>query len=89
MIKRLFWFALGVVAGIAGVRYLKDKARRAADEFSIESVLEDLVDGATAAAKQVVDIARNLIAKDDTHRPSHDADVFVSGSAMNERSADL
>jgi hypothetical protein len=52
-------------------------------------VLEDLVDGATAAAKQVVEVARNLIAKDDTHRPSHDADVFVSGSATNERSVDL
>lgn len=89
MIKRLFWFAIGVVAGVAGVRYLKDKARRAADEFSVESVLEDLVEGATTAAKQVVEIVRNLVAKDDTRRPSHDADVFVSGSASNERSVDL
>lgn len=89
MIKRLFWFVLGVVAGVAGVRYLKDKARRAADEFSLESVIEDLVDGATAAARQVSEIARNLVVKDDSRRPSRDADVFVSGSTTNEGPTDL
>ena len=34
MFKRLFWFTMGVVAGIFGLRYAKDKAKNAADEFS-------------------------------------------------------
>jgi hypothetical protein len=89
MIKRLFWFALGVVAGIAGLRYVKDKARRTAEGFSLETLIDDVVDAGVAAAKQAVEIVQNLIARDDSRRDSHDADVFVSGAASDDGSTDL
>lgn len=89
MIKRMLWFVLGIVAGIAGWRYVKDKARDAKDGFSVEVLIEDLLAWARDGSKQVEEIVRNLLAKDDVHRSSRDADVFVSGSATNDRPQDL
>jgi hypothetical protein len=89
MMKRMFWFVLGMVAGVVGVRYAKDKARQAKDDFSIESVVSDLSEQLYAAVKQAVEILRNLLEKDDAHRSSRDADVFMSGSTPNDRPSDL
>ena len=89
MIKRMLWFVLGIVAGIAGWRYVKSKARDAKDGFSVEELIEDLLTWARDGAKQIEDIVRNLLAKDDVQRSSRDADVFVSGTATNDRPQDL
>lgn len=87
--KRLFWFALGVVAGIVGLRYVKDKAREATSGLSVETVLSDLASWSSNAVKQVEEILRNVVARDGVQRSANEADVFVSGSAANDRPGDL
>lgn len=89
MIKRLFWFALGVVAGIVGLRYAKEKAREATSGFRVETVLNDLATWSSNALKQVEEIVRNVVARDGAERSANEADVFVSGSATNDRPQDL
>ena len=89
MIKRLFWFALGVVAGIVGLRYAKDKAREATSGLSVETVLSDLLAWSSNAVKQVEEIMRNVVARDGVQRSANEADVFVSGSATDDRPRDL
>ena len=65
MFKRLFWFTLGVVAGIFGVRYAKDKARNAADEFSVGDLVTDVVGLVVKFVTYVVDVVREALAKND------------------------
>jgi hypothetical protein len=89
MLKRLFWFTLGVIAGVAGIRYAKDKARGVADGLSIDSLAKDMMEWATKAVNQVEEIVRNLVTADDAKRSERDADVFVSGSSTNDRPGDL
>lgn len=89
MIKRLFWFVLGVVAGVVGVRYVKGKTRDAIADLSIESVAADLVAWSSKALKQIEEIIGNLIRSESGQRSSQDADVFVSGTTPNERPDDL
>lgn len=89
MIKRLFWFALGVVAGIVGLRYAKDKARAATSGITVETVLGDLATWSSKVVKQVEEIVRNMVSGDGAQRSASDADVFVSGSSVNDRPRDL
>ncbi len=65
MFKRLFWFTLGVVAGIFGVRYAKDKARNAADEFSVGDLVTDVFGLVVKFVTYVVDVVREALAKND------------------------
>ena len=64
MMKRLFWFSMGVLAGIFGWRYTKEKARDAASRITLAQVASDLYDGAVKLANQGVGIVRNLRVKD-------------------------
>ena len=64
MMKRLFWFSMGVLAGIFGWRYTKEKARDAASRVTPAQVASDLYDGAVKLANQGVGIVRNLRVKD-------------------------
>ena len=64
MMKRLFWFSMGVLAGIFGWRYTKEKARDAASRITPAQVASDLYDGAVKLANQGVGIVRNLRVKD-------------------------
>ena len=68
MFKRLFWFTLGVVAGIFGVRYAKDKARNAADEFSVGDLVTDVFGLVVKFVTYVVDVVREALAKNDAAR---------------------
>ena len=65
MFKRLFWFTLGVVAGIFGLRYAKDKARNAADEFSVGDFVTDVFGLVVKFVTYVVDVVREALAKND------------------------
>ena len=64
MMKRLFWFSMGVLAGIFSWRYTKEKARDAASRITPAQVASDLYDGAVKLANQGVGIVRNLRVKD-------------------------
>jgi hypothetical protein len=64
MMKRLFWFSMGVLAGVFGWRYVKEKARDAASQITPAQVASDLYDGAVKLATQGAEIVRNLRAKD-------------------------
>jgi hypothetical protein len=64
MMKRLFWFSMGVLACVFGWRYVKEKARDAASQITPAQVASDLYDGAVKLATQGAEIVRNLRAKD-------------------------
>lgn len=65
MFKRLFWFTLGVVAGIFGLRYAKDKARSAADDFSVGDLISDIFGLVVKFVTYVVEVIREALAKND------------------------
>lgn len=55
---------MGVLAGIFGWRYTKEKARDAASRITPAQVASDLYDGAVKLANQGAGIVRNLRVKD-------------------------
>ena len=65
MFKRLFWFVLGVLAGIFGLRYAKNKAKDAADEFSATDLAADIFGLIVKLVNYVVDLVREVLAKGD------------------------
>ena len=60
MTKRLFWFVMGALAGIFGLRYVKEKAKQATSQLTPTQVASDLYDGVVKIAKQGIEIVRNL-----------------------------
>ena len=77
MMKRLFWFVLGVVAGIFGLRYVKEKARDAADQLTPAQFASDILDGAVKLVNQGIEIVRNLRA-DDVEVSKSESDVLLN-----------
>ncbi len=65
MMKRLFWFVMGVLAGIFGLRYAKNKAKDAADEFNVVDLATDIFGLLVKLVNYVVDLVREVLAKDD------------------------
>jgi len=63
--KRLFWFVMGVLAGIFGLRYAKNKAKDAADEFNVVDLATDIFGLLVKLVNYVVDLVREVLAKDD------------------------
>ena len=60
MTKRLFWFVMGALAGIFGLRYMKEKAKQATSQLTPAQLANDLYDGVVKVAKQGIEILRNL-----------------------------
>jgi len=77
MMKRLFWFVLGAAAGIFGLRYVKEKARDAADQLTPTQIASDIFDGAVKLVNQGIEIVRNL-RSDDADTPTSESDVLFS-----------
>jgi hypothetical protein len=77
MMKRLFWFVLGVVAGIFGLRYAKNKARDAAEQLTVAQVASDIFDGAVKLVNQGIEIVRNLRDETQSEPSTTDSDVLV------------
>lgn len=65
MIKRLFWFVMGVLAGIFGLRYAKNKAKSAADEFSVADLATDIFGLLVKFVNYVIDLVREVLARND------------------------
>lgn len=77
MLKRLFWFVLGAAAGIFGLRYVKEKARDAADRFTPTQIASDIFDGAVKLVNQGIEIVRNLRA-DTVETSTSESDVIFN-----------
>ena len=65
MMKRLFWFVMGVLAGIFGLRYAKNKAKDATDEFSVADLATDIFGLLVKLVNYVVDLVREVLTKND------------------------
>jgi hypothetical protein len=54
MMKRLFWFCLGVVSGAAGLMWLRRKAIAAAEKITPSAILSVLIDSAKSFVTRLV-----------------------------------
>jgi hypothetical protein len=78
MMKRLFWFVLGAIAGIFGLRYAKNKARDAAEQMTPAQIASDIFDGAVKLVNQGIEIVRNLRSEGDFETSSSERDVLFN-----------
>ena len=78
MRRRLFWFVLGVFGGVYGTRYVKNKAKSAANQLSPSQVASDIFDGAVRLFNQASEIVQNLRTKDTTVHQSNEGQVYIS-----------
>ena len=78
MSRRLFWFVLGVFGGVYGTRYVKNKAKSAANQLSPSQVASDICDGAVWLFNQASEIVQNLRTKDTTVHQSNEGQVYIS-----------
>lgn len=78
MRRRLFWFVLGVFGGVYGTRYVKNKAKSAANQLSPSQVASDIYDGAVRLFNQASEIVRNLRTNDTTVHQSNEGQVYIS-----------
>ncbi len=62
MMRRFFWFMLGVVAGITGMKWMRRKAGEIAEHLTPAAVFETLVD----LVKLIVRKVFELVEKPDT-----------------------
>lgn len=78
MRRRLFWFVLGVFGGVYGTRYVKSKAKSAANQLSPSQVASDIYDGAVWLFNQASEIVQNLRTNDTTVQQSNEGQVYIS-----------
>jgi len=78
MMKRIFWFGVGVVAGVFGSRYVKSKAKSAVSQLSPSQVASDLYDGALWLVNQGVEFVNNLRSDDNEAEQSNEGQVYVN-----------
>ena len=78
MRRRLFWFVLGIFGGVYSTRYVKNKAKSAANQLSPSQVASDICDGAVWLFNQASEIVQNLRTKDTTVHQSNEGQVYIS-----------
>jgi hypothetical protein len=61
MFRRMFWFGLGVVAGIYGTAWVKKKATEMGERLTLATVIEAVTD----VSKFLVDKLLDLLKKDE------------------------
>jgi hypothetical protein len=54
MMKRLFWFSLGVVAGATGLLWARRKAIAAAEKITPSAILSVLIDSAKTLVARLI-----------------------------------
>jgi hypothetical protein len=54
MMKRLFWFCLGVVAGATGLMWARRKAIAAAEKITPSAILSVLIDSAKTLVTRLI-----------------------------------
>ena len=78
MMKRMFWFGVGFVAGVFGSRNVKSKATSAASQLSPAQVASDLYDGALWLVNQGVEFVNNLRSDDNKAEQSNEGQVYIN-----------
>jgi hypothetical protein len=61
MFRRMFWFGLGVVAGIYGTAWVKKKATEMGERLTLATVIEAVTD----VSKFLIDKLLDLLKKDE------------------------
>ena len=56
MMRRLFWFLLGVVAGITGMKWMRRKAGEIAEKLTPAAVFETLVDLVKLVVRKIFEL---------------------------------
>ena len=54
--RRLFWFMLGVVAGITGMKWMRRKAGELAEKLTPTAVFETLVDLVKLVVRKIFEL---------------------------------
>ena len=67
MIRRIFWFVVGAVAGITGMSWLKKTMSSLADRMTPANIAEAAVHSLTAVLNKAIELIRLGI---DTYRAS-------------------
>lgn len=56
MMRRLFWFMLGVIAGITGMKWMRRKAGEIAEKLTPTAVFETLVDLVKLVVRKIFEL---------------------------------
>ena len=57
--RRFFWFMLGVVAGITGMKWMRRKAGEIAEKLTPTAVFETLVDLVKLVVRKIFELVEN------------------------------
>jgi hypothetical protein len=74
MMRRLFWFLLGAIAGVVGVSWTKRKVVDFSEQVTLASVVSALVRGAQTVVAGLVGFAQGFFASEES--TDFDADTY-------------
>jgi len=74
MMRRLFWFLLGAIAGVVGVSWAKRKVVDFAEQVTRASVVSALVRGAQTAVASLIGYAQGFFSTKES--TDFDADTY-------------
>ena len=74
MMRRLFWFLLGAIAGVVGVSWAKRKVVDFSEQVTLASVVSALVRGAQTAVASLIGYAQGFFASKES--TEFDADSY-------------
>jgi hypothetical protein len=74
MMRRLFWFLLGAIAGVVGVSWAKRKVVDFSEQVTLASVVSTLVRGAQTAVASLIGYAQGFFSTKES--TDFDADTY-------------
>jgi hypothetical protein len=74
MMRRLFWFLLGAIAGVVGVSWAKRKVVDFSEQVTLASVVSALVRGAQTAVASLIGYAQGFFSTNES--TDFDADTY-------------
>jgi hypothetical protein len=74
MMRRLFWFLLGAIAGVVGVSWAKRKVVDFSEQVTLASVVTALVRGAQTAVASLIGYAQGFFSTKES--TDFDADTY-------------
>ena len=58
MMRRLFWFVMGAIAGVTGVSYARRKAREIAEKLTPTAVFDALVEIVRVVVRKIFELVK-------------------------------